>query len=424
MLESKGEHFFLPNKLEVLVLPFPFFESVSIGLAVKAGVRFEDAAVNGISHFLEHLIFKGSRFYPHPLQIATRIESLGGIVNAYTAEDHTLFWTKLGVEHWREGLKIILDAVFYPRLPREGIEVERKVILQEIARRDDNPQELVWEAFAQALWPQSNLGRSILGPPEVIKHLQRDDFLQYRKKFYHPANMVLIVVGPLKAAAVAEWATDFLQEIPFQEERIEEKRTYRQKKPHLVIKNKSTEQVHLVLGWRGLSLDSEQRYPASLLASILGRGMSSRLFREIREKQGLVYTIYSSVEFFEDTGFLAVYAGLAPRNLKKGLRRILQEFEKVQEEEVSADELAAAKEKIIGPFKFNLESTDGWMRYWAPRLLLQKKAEDPTTVIKKINQVTAKEIQSLARQLCRPQRLSLALVNDHCREDDIYRLLS
>jgi len=397
----------LPNGIRVLTERIPHVRTVAVGIWVGAGSRHEPATQHGISHFLEHLFFKGTTTRS-ALEIAQAVDDIGGQMNAFTDREQTVFYVKVLSTHLDRALEIYADMLLHSTLAPELIDRERQVIVEEIKSYEDSPDELVQDLFAQTVWNGHPLGRPVIGTLATVTRLTRDDFLSHIERFYRPNNVVIAAAGDLEHDRVVDlvarhfggWQGTTMQ-LP-------------QLPPHpqadVVTRLKETEQVHLSLGTQGLAQADERRYALSVLDHLLGGGMSSRLFQEIRERRGLVYSIASYAASYRDGGLFVVYAGMSPPAGPEVIRLTLEELEKIKTRPVDPAELRRAKESLKGSLMLGLESTGSRMSMLARSEIYHGRHITLDELIAHIEAVTAQDVQRMANDLFHPGRLSMAAI--------------
>jgi len=400
----------LSNGLLVLTERMLHLRSVSMGVWLDTGSRDETLAVNGISHFLEHMVFKGTTTRSAQ-QFAREVDSIGGNLDAFTGKETICFNIKVLDENIAPALDLLTDLVLHPTFAPEDIAREQGVILEEIKMDEDNPDYLVHELFTQNFWPNDALGRPILGTAQTVSSFtQKIVFDEYARRFT-PPNMVFTAAGNLDHDTfVAQVEAAFSSLSAGSSQRIA-RHTAPQAHPHITLKSKkSLEQVQFCLAVPALPVSSPARYAAYLLNSILGGGMSSRLFQSIREDRGLAYSIYSELNPFRDTGSLAVYAGCAIANTPQVLELTLAEFARIKSEPVTEEELDRAKNQLKGNMVLGLESSGSRMSSLARQQLYFSRFFTVDEISDEVSAVTAQEIQHLAQQLLDPHRLALTLL--------------
>ena len=403
----------LKNGLQVIFVDIKAFPTITTVLLVGAGSRYENKDNNGIAHFFEHMAFKGSKKYPDSFVISSTVEGLGGIFNAFTSKDHTGYWIKSLADHFDTAVDVLSDMIQHSLLVPEEIEREKGVITEEINMYHDMPQRKVGEMFEALLYKDSPLGFEIAGHKEIINKFDKNTFVDYMRKLYHPNNAVLVVAGGLKDKS------QYLNQIKSKLENWQEgeKSTFvkineSQTEPQIFIKHKKTEQAHFCIGFRAFSFNDSRKYALNVLSAILGGGMSSRLFIQVRERRGLCYYISTGNELYSDCGNIVTQAGVTNNldKVKEAIKVILNEHEKITKGEIKDEELKRAKELIKGRFLLSLEDSSVVANYFGTKKLLQDSLETPQEVIKKIEAVTSEEVSSLASNLFVKRNLNLAMV--------------
>lgn len=412
----------LPNGLTVATAEMPHMASVSLGLWVGVGSRHEPPRLNGVSHFIEHLLFKGTK-RRSPLQISQAVEGIGGYLNAFTSEEITCFHSRACHDRFDELLDVLTDMFLNSRFGAGDIVKERDVIKEEVAMYMDQPQHLVQEMLNTILWPDQALGRPITGTPETLDAMRRADLVGYLKENYVTGATLVTAAGRLDhrrvTAAVARCASRFPAGkrpgfVPVRNE---------QRAPAARLFTKDTEQTQVALGIRTCPRHDPRRYALRLLNTLLGENMSSRLFQVVREDRGLAYSIYSTPSFFDDTGDLVISAGLDTDNLFETLRLIVRELRRLRETPPPAAELRRARDYVIGQIDLGLESTDNQMNWIGEQWLGYGRIVQPNEVKRRLSGVTAAQIRAVARDFFRPEHLSLALVSPRKSIRDLARLL-
>jgi predicted Zn-dependent peptidase len=399
----------LDNGLRVITTAMPQTRSVSICIFIGVGSRYETEPQAGVSHFIEHLCFRGTPKRTTAREISEAIEGVGGIINAGTDKELTVYWCKVAQPHLRIALDVLADILRHSRFDPADIERERQVITEEINMSKDSPSQMVNMLIDELLWPQHPLGRDIAGSKESVAAITRETIVEYLGQQYLPGNAVVSVAGAGEhgemVSAVEKALGGWTESKP--------NPTYspykEQKFPRLRIEKKDTEQAHLCLALSGLPLLHPKRFTLDLLNVILGEGMSSRLFTEIRDRLGLAYSIHSYAEHFSDTGAVAVYAGVEPKNLQVAVKAILEQLSRLREP-VPQAELTKAKELSKGRLLLRMEdsrSVAGWM---GGQEILTQRILSVDEVIAIVDAITAEEIQQLAQELLVSNQLRLAVV--------------
>ena len=400
----------LPSGLTVLVETLPYVRSVALGYYLRSGSAVESEEHGGASHFLEHLVFKGTK-KRSTADIAKVIDILGGDVDAFTGKEYTSFYAHVLDEQVPTALELLTDIVTSPRFTADDVEMERGVILEEIKMVEDTPDDLVHEIFVTAFWPDHPLGRPILGTEETISRLQRTKIVEHYEETFQPSNVIFAASGNVKP----EDLLPFLEEHFPATARPPFRREWDAPTPsqHVIIREKrELEQVHLCLGARGYPQQVEERYSAALLNAVLGGGMSSRLFQRVREQEGLVYAIASFHNAYLHGGYEAVYAACAPKNVRRVLDSTLAELRKIRTEGATAEELADAKLHLKGSILLSLESTTSRMSGIARQEYYFGRQFTPDEIIEHIDAVTLDDLQAAARTIVDPESLSLTMLGN------------
>jgi predicted Zn-dependent peptidase len=415
----KPQEFTLKNGLRVIFVDTKTFPTLTTLLLVGAGSRYENKKNNGIAHFFEHMAFKGSQKYPNSFVISSTVEGFGGVFNAFTSKDHTGYWIKATTEHFETMIDVIADMVQKPKLLPEEIEREKGVIKEEINMYEDTPQRKVGEIFENLVYPDHPLGFDIAGTKETVQSFNRSTFVDYINSLYHPNNAVLVIAGGLGLSDYLGLIDNKFSGWKEGKKLMFEKIKESQAKPQMLIKYKKTEQAHFVLGYRSFGFNDERKYVLNLLATILGGGMSSRLFIQVRERRGLCYYISSGSESYDDCGSFITQAGVT-NNLEKvklAVRTVLEEHEKIKSGDIKSEELLKAKEMIKGRLMLSMEDSMNIASFYGTKKILQNKIISPEEIIAKIESVTAQEIANLAKEIFIPKNLNFALIGPFEQKD-------
>lgn len=400
----------LPNGIKVLTEQMPYVRSVSAGIWVTAGSRCETAKHNGISHFIEHMVFKGTKNRSAE-EIARQTDSLGGHLDAFTSKELVCFNAKMLDEHLEKSFDILSDLVLNPLFLAEDIEKEKGVILEELKMGLDEPENLVHDLFSSSFWDDHAVGRPIIGTKKTIQSFTREMILDYFSRFYTPENLVISAAGNLtheRFLALVEGKFGHLQrgngateaEVP-------------KTRPALVLKNKrSLEQVHVCLGVPCNAVSDPRRFSSYVLSTLLGGSMSSRLFQNIREKRGLAYSVFTEQMLYRDAGCFMVYAGTSLDSTKELIRLTLEEFRALREEPVSEEELRRAKDNMKGSFMLGLESTHSRMSHIARQHIFFGGHTTMDEILAAVEGVTAMSIQEMANEFFQPERLAVTILGN------------
>jgi predicted Zn-dependent peptidase len=377
-------------------------------MLIGTGSRYERDEIAGTSHFIEHLLFRGTQRKPRARDISETIEGLGGILNGGTDKEMTIFWCKVAREHLPVAIDLLADILLHSKFETEDIERERKVIIEEINISYDSPQQRVSQLIDELLWPDHPLGRDIAGDKQSVKAITRDDLFDYMRLQYLPIKTVVSVAGNVDHEKVITMVNHCYRDWSTKERFVGFAHHKKQANPRLRIERREIEQVHFCLALPGLSLYHPQRFTLDLLNVILGEGMSSRLFCEVRDRLGLAYSINSYVEHLSDTGAIVIYAGVEPKNLKLTLQVVLEQLSRLKNEIVNEKELIKAKEMAKGRLLLRMEDSRSVAGWFGGQEVITKKILGVDEVISIINDITAKGIQKLARELFIDKHLRLA----------------
>lgn len=399
----------LDNGLRVLTYNMPEMFSVSLGIWVGVGGRYETPVNKGISHFLEHLLFKGSKNYSCQ-RIKESIEGIGGLLNGATSEEATCYLAKFPRRHLERVLDVLSDMVLYPLLSEEDTEKERAVILEEVKMYKDLPGEYVQELLDELLWPGQPLGLPIIGLEDSLPQIKRNDLMDFKQRYYSAQNIVISVVGALSDNVLLKKVRQKFSRQKNGEAVDFSKARKSQRKPQLRILHKETEQTHLAMGFHSLHRGHSLRHALGLLHVILGANMSSRLFNEIREKRGLAYEIATGIKRFQDAGSFMVRAGIDNRKVNETITLILKELKRIKDELVSKDEFSRAKEFYLGQTMLVLEDTFDHMLWMGETAITSDKIETLDEIVRLVNQTKREDLQKVAQEIFTDTSLNLALI--------------
>ena len=399
----------LANALGIVVKPMPQAQSVSVGVWVKAGGRYETPERAGISHVLEHLLFKGTRRRSCEA-LKQRIEGVGGSLNGFTAEEFTCYTAKVPQPHGRRAIDVLAEMVRLPRFAPQDLEKEREVILEEIRMYEDAPGQYVHDIFSHILWPDHPLGMLLSGTIETVRRITRDDVLAYWRRRYQPRNVVVAVAGAVEPEGIIrqiQRAFGTMRPLP-RRRWVHAPRPRRG--PQMKIVNKRTEQTHLCVGTYAIPRTHPDRFALELLHVLLGANMSSRLFREVREKRGLVYEIGTQIKRFEDTGAFVIYAGCETSKVAATLTTICAELSRMRRGPIARAELRRAKEYYAGQLLMGLEDTMDHMLWMGEQAVSVGRVGKPAALLDHLARVRAADIQRVARHLFVTAKLHVAIV--------------
>lgn len=386
----------LSNGLTILTEEMPHIRSVSIGIWIKTGSRHEAPELNGISHFVEHMVFKGTR-NRNAEQIAREVDSVGGNMDAFTAKECICFDVKVLDEHLPTAIDILSDLVLNPVFDPAELTRERGVIMEEIKMDEDNPDYLVHEIFTQNFWKDHPLGKPILGTKETVKRFEQALLFEYYRRYFIPNNMIVAAAGNIGHERLVELVAEKFAQLQAGPN------GFKQEQPKISARinmrnKKALEQVQLCVGVPSLPIGHERRFTSYILNTLLGGGMSSRLFQSVREKQGLAYAIYSELNPYRDTGCMCIYAGTSRENAPKVVQSVVAEFRKLKTEAVSAEELKRAKDQLKGSLMLSLESSTARMSNLARQELYFDRFYTMDEIIARVEAVTEADLMQLAEE--------------------------
>jgi predicted Zn-dependent peptidase len=400
----------LETGLTVLTEQIPHVRSVSIGLWVRVGSRHEPASSAGVSHFIEHLLFKGTERRSAE-EIARAIDSVGGSLDAFTSRENTCLYAKVLGEHLPLAVDLLSDLLLHPRLDAEDLEKERRVVLEEIKMVEDDPDDLIHDLFAQQFWLDHPLGRPVLGSRETLKEITKERVLAHLERFYQPDRVIVAAAGDLEHGRVVELIQAAFGAWQGRSVSSDDSPPV----SHLSVRHEERDsaQLHLVMGAEGLPYGSAGRYAFYLQNAILGSSMSSRLFQEVREKRGLAYSIYSYQASYQDSGLLAVYAGTSPESFQQVVDLIRAEIARLRGEPVDLEEFQRAKDQLKGNLLLGLESTSSRMTRLAKTEIYFQRYFDLDDIIQGIDRVTPEAFAELNRTLLVPEQYALTTIGHH-----------
>jgi predicted Zn-dependent peptidase len=399
----------LDNKLRVLTSTMQHTQSVSIVICVGAGSRYESKELAGVSHFIEHLPFKGTENWPTARAVSEAIEGVGGVMNASTDREMTVFWIKVARLHYKTAFAVLMDMVLHPRLDPDEVEKEREVIQEELRMTYDQPSYRVDLLIDEAMWPDQAMGRDVGGTLETVAGIQQKDIREYMHQQYNPANTVVAVAGNVTHEEVVDMLAETTKDWKPLESLDWEPAVDNTEGPLVRIERRRSDQTHLCLGVAGMSLSHPDRYAFNLMNTILGDGMSSRLFLNLREEQGLAYDVQSTTSNYRDTGALVVYCGVEPSKTNDAVKTIVQEFQGMHEVP-SEQELNKAREYSKGRLLLRMEDTRAVASWLGAQELLQNSVSTPEEVVSFLDAVEPSDIARVATDLLNDEKMRLAVV--------------
>lgn len=400
----------LKNGLRVITIPMQNTQAVTVLVLVKVGSKYEEKEVNGISHFLEHMFFKGTKRRPTTMDIAETLDKIGGNYNALTGEEETGYFAKVEASHFDLALDWVADIFLNSTLPPKEIKKEKRVIVEEINMYRDNPMIYVQILWSKLLYGDQPAGRNIAGTKSTVRAISRKDLLNYRRRHYTASNSLVCVAGNVEHNQAIKKVKEHFSKLKRGAKIIKPLVVERQTKPEVLCYFKQTDQSNLCLGVRAYNFFHPKKYALEVMATALGGMMSSRLFAEIRTKLGLAYYVYTEIDSNPDTGLLVTRAGVDNRNIDKAVQAILKEYKKISQEPLGLSEIKKAKDNIKGRLALSLESSDELAAFFSAQELLKNKILTPKQILKKIEQVKPKDVLEVARDIFQPQKLNLALL--------------
>lgn len=414
----------LKNGLRIIIDPQKETEAITILVLVGTGSKYETKEKGGISHFLEHLFFKGTEKRTSVAAVAETLDEVGGVYNAFTGEEYTGYFVKIECSHFDLALDVVSDIFLHSKLKAKEIKKEKGVIFEEINMYFDNPMSYVQTLWSRLLYGDQPAGRDIAGTRETVAKISRGDLLDYMKNQYVSENTVISIAGKINGEEAFAKAKRYFSKIRAAAPKGKPKVIEEQTRPDCLLHKRATDQAHLCLGVRGYNIFHSQRYVQDLLGTILGGMMSSRLFIEIRDKLGMAYYIKTEVSSDSDTGFLVTRAGVDSGRTEKAISVILREYKKISRQRIPAAELKKAKENIKGKMALSLESSDARAFFYGLQEIVEKEIFTPEQIYAKIDKVSADDILRVGRDIFRPEKLNLALIGPFKDKTKFQKLLN
>lgn len=416
----------LKNGLRVVTVPLPSLESATVTIWVGTGSRYETPRISGISHFLEHMVFKGSKSRPSAQEIAQAVDAIGGEFNAGTSKHWTNFYIKARAEKLTTAFDVLSDMVLNPILRQEDIDREKGVIIEEINMYEDTPMHRIWDIFENLIFKGNPLSRDIIGNKKSVTAIKKNDFVLYRNKHYYPQNLIITVAGGAKESQVLDLSQKYFAGLAKSKRQTSFKEfSPKQKSSRVLLHAKPKEQAHFILGFTGFGMGSRDRFNEAVLAALMGQGMSSRLFTEVREKRGLAYAVKTSLDRYQETGAFATYAGVDPKRVDEAIKVTLAEhYDLVNgKKPITETELTKAKEYIKGHLALSLEDTKSINMFFGLRELTLGEIETPDEVFAGIDKVTADQVLKTAKKVFVPERLNLAVIGPYNKQERFEKLV-
>ena len=417
----------LKNGLRVLIVPMPSLASATTTVWVKTGSRNEEQNVNGISHFLEHMVFKGGKKRPTAREISTAVDSIGGEFNAATSKDWTNFYIKSAVENLETAFDVLSDMVLSPILDKEEIEREKGTIVEEINMYEDTPMYRIGDVFEQLIFENSKLGWDIAGVEKTVRSITREDFVSYRNTHYFAENIIITVAGNVTEKKVNELVEKYFSNLKTgkKSDFAQEKFVVTQDKYRLKLHSKKKEQAHFILGFLSEGRGYKGRFAQSVMSAILGGGMSSRLFIEVRERRGLAYSVRSSMDRYDDVGYFSAYAGVDPKKAEEAVKIVLDQCYGLATGKypISKAEINKSKEFIKGHLALALEDTKDVSTFFGEQSLFLDKPITPAEVYKQIEKVDIDQVMFEANKIFVKNHLNLAIIGPYTTESKFEKII-
>lgn len=413
----------LKNGLRIILAPMQETQTATVLVMIGVGSRYEKESEAGLSHFIEHMMFKGTKKRPTTLHISEELDAIGGEFNAFTSKDVTAYYAKTDSKHLKTALDVIADMYLNSKLDSLEIEKEKGTIIQEINMREDNPMGDVGDVFEKLLYKKNSLGRYVIGYKKTVASFQRKNFIDYLKRFYVANDTVVAVAGKFNELEVITQLKKYFRQMKKGQKPLLRKIAEKQKSPAVEIKFKKTDQTHFSIGNRAYPENHKDRFVLGLLSIILGGNMSSRLFIEIREKRGLAYYVRTNNENYQDCGYLTTQAGVEHENFALAVATILQEYKKIATEKVTEKELQRAKDYIKGKSVMGLESSDEVAMFFIAQEIRKQKILTIQEIFQRIDKVTSSDILRVAKDIFRTDKLNLAVIGPHKNQAKLEALL-
>ena len=419
MLKIKPKSFKLKNNIDVISFLMPFTETVTVLTLVKIGSRYEEERLQGISHFLEHLFFKGTKKRPTTIEIAHELDNMGAEFNAFTSKEYTGFYITAASKYIDVVLDILSDILLNSLFKEEEIQKERGAVIEEMNMFQDTPMRYIGDVFEELLYGDTPLGRKVIGAKKTLNNMKRDDFINYFKENYNSQNIVISIAGKFENLNLEK----FLGNVKKGNKSEYEKYTDNQKIPQVFIMDKKTDQAQVAIGYKTFSVFDKRRTILDVLATILGGGMSSRLFTEVRERRGLCYFVRTFAEHYLDQGYIGTFSGVTLNKIDKAIKIILQEHKKIIKYEISPKELNKAKEYIKGKFLLSAEGSYDIAHFIGMEKLILDRVISIEDYFKEIQGVTTIAIKKIAQEIFIPEQLNLAIIGPFKNEENRFQKL-
>lgn len=414
----------LPNGLRLIVVPAHDNPSTTVMVATETGSHYESKRENGLSHFLEHMLFKGTPTRPTALSVSSELDAIGAESNAFTGSEVTAYYAKSEKKHWKKLLEVVSDIYLNPSFPAADLEKERGVILQEISMYEDLPKRLVWETLAKLLYGNTPAGRSIAGSKENIKKFTRQDFLSYHRKHYLASKTIIVVSGDVTTKEVLDEVKKVFAVLPEVTKPLKEKIKEKQTHPALMVEKKKSDQTHMIMAFRAFGASDKKVAKLQVLLGVLGNGMSSRLFQRLREQMGACYYVYASADLSVDHGYVAISTGIDKTRVVEVTKALIDECKRLTYEAVSDKELEKTKNYLVSHMYMGLETSDSLAGHYLTEEVSQAGLKEPSKIEKEIREVSPKDVMEMAQELFQDSKLNLAIVGNLKDEKKIKKVLT
>ena len=398
-------------------------KAITLLVMIRVGSKYEEDRIAGLSHFLEHMFFKGTDKRPNTKAISEYLDEIGGEYNAFTSKEYTGFYAKVATEHVERAFDFISDILLNSKFREEDIEREKGVIIEEMNMYQDNPMAYVGEKFEELLYSKQPAGRLIIGNKKSVNSMEKTDFIDYYKNHYLASNTVLCLAGDVSENKFSKLSEKYFKSIESGKVIKKEKVTEKQNSSKLLLMNKKTDQTHFCLGFRAYNVFNKKKYALKILSTILGENMSSRLFLEVRERLGLAYYIRSSVETYTDSGYFLIQAGVDNKKVNKAIMASIAEFKKILDRGVSSKDINKAKEYIRGKIMIGLETSDELASFLTNQKILKDEIKTETELFKNIEKVTKSDIEKVAHEVFTNNKLNLSIIGPHKDKNKFKKIL-
>lgn len=414
----------LKNGIRVVTIEYPGSELVSSNVIIDAGSRYESKDQYGLSHFLEHMAFKGSASYPKPGQSTEVIESIGGVVNAWTSEQATCYWNILPKEHFEVAIKVLSEQVSALKLDPKEINNERGPVIEEIKRAHDDPYSFVWHKIYDVMWPNQAISNGVLGPEKNIRKFKAAEFRGYMNERYVGENITICIASSLKSEQALKIVKKYFSNIKKGARTLPKPIRSEQADARIVLVNRNIKQAHILFGYKTFGIQDDRVASLLVLMNILGKGMSSILFKEVREIRGAAYAVEGETDLFSDAGAALLYAGLNTEKAEEVISVIKKVLKDLVDKPLPKDKIEKAKKFIRGITLYRLDGLERTAYWYTTKSLLDRRRLDPETYLKEINEVTPASVQAVAKEIFQPQNENLLILGPYKNKEKFAKILA